>query len=75
MVNTAVKKPVPTKYHHSFSRHFPTKGSGISAAPACAPDEFYLGWFMFLPVSAWFFFTVSLIWHPLKRMDIFLVTP
>lgn len=62
----------------SFSRHFPTKGSGISAFPACAPDEFYLGWFMFLPVSAcyfFFFFIASLIQYPLKRMNIFLVTP
>lgn len=30
---------------------------------------------MFLPVSAFFFSTVSLIQHPLKRVDIFLVTP
>lgn len=70
------KSQFPLNAPCSFSRHFPKKGSGISAAPACAPDKFYLGSFMFLPVSAClvFFFTVSLIQHPLKRMDIFLVT-
>lgn len=54
------------------SRHFPTKGSEISAVPVCAPDEFYLELFMFFPVSACSVFSVSLIQHPLTRTDIIL---
>ena len=50
------KSQPPVNTPCSFSRHFPTKGSGISAVPVCAPNEFYLGWFMFLPVSTVFFF-------------------
>lgn len=36
------KSQFPLHAPCSFSRHFPTKGSGISAVSACAPDEFYL---------------------------------
>lgn len=61
------KSQFPLNAPCSSSRHFPTKGSEISAVLVCAPDEFYLEWFMFFPVSACSVFSVGLIQHPLNK--------